>query len=271
MTLRLFCLCFFLSLTPKGWALEADRFFYSGDGKLQVEGGQKKLDHFSGRLIALLDYLEEHWGSRNEKIKILSGYRSPEYNDGLRRQGRLAGKASLHMEGMAADFVMKGVPAKTIWDYVRTLNCCGVGFYHGDAVHIDTGPPRFWDEKSSKVGTDISLHNKTIWLTTLFDIYQPGEAVVFNIVRITEYPFGIKKNLEIQRDGKTIATVSLPNTPDCLMIQKREEGQNFSLSLLEGKIPYGEKLKIKASFCNKPSPEMPDATLSNPFTIASPG
>src|SRR5713101_2786215 len=131
-------------------------------------------DAISLRLISFLDYIEDRF---HQPITIISGYRSPEYNEGLRSQGRLAAKASLHMEGMAADIMTQKNLAAKAFKIIRDLHCCGVGFYHGNSLHLDTGPPRFWDETSSKVKTDISTHNKSIMVRTDQDIYLPGEKV----------------------------------------------------------------------------------------------
>ena len=228
------------------------RYFFSGDGKLALKGGEQSLQNLSPRLIALLDYLQDKLGSDKKEMRILSGYRSPEYNEGLRKKGGLAGKASLHTEGMAADFTLKGVDAKKIWEFVRAMNCCGVGYYHGDAVHVDTGPARFWYETSSKVFTGIAEHNKQVYLATEFDIYRPGEKIGFDIVRITEYPFGIQL-------GK-----------GCRLIASRDKAKNLEWMPPGAKKFRNKPQSLQLKVCQKPSPEMPDTLSSNTFIIASP-
>ncbi|MBI5299405.1 MAG: DUF882 domain-containing protein [Deltaproteobacteria bacterium] len=259
-------LLFFLSVTT--FATEEGRFFYHGNGKLKISNASK-LRGLSPRLIALIDYLQEQLSYGKGTVKILSGYRSPQYNENLRKQGRLAGKASLHLEGMAADFVMEGVSAKKMWEYARQLNCCGVGFYHGNAIHLDTGPPRFWDETTSKVYTDISTHNKQIYAVTRYDIYHPGENLTFQIVRATEYPFGIKNEVRIMNDGNEWKKVNLENKEDCIVVHNREEAQQFTIPILQLLDGGAQQLSIQISFCNKPSDEMPDQILSNPFVIVT--
>lgn len=236
-----------LSLYPQ---YPQERYFFSGDGNLVLKGDKKKLENLSPRLVAILDYLQEKLGDGKRPIRISSGYRSPEYNEALRKKGGLAGKASLHLEGMAADFSMEGVDAQTLWQFVREMNCCGVGFYHGNAVHIDTGPPRFWDETSSKVFTDIASHNKQIYLTTEFDIYHPKEKINFDIVRITEYPFGIKMG------GK------------CRVVASKNEAKNIKFTA-KVKKSRGKPQRLELKVCQKPSPEMPDKIVSNTFIIDS--
>lgn len=254
-------------LSGKGGAQENfSRYFYHGDGKLAVAGGTQKLKPLSGRLTALLDYLQDQLTDGKGTIEIISGYRSPEYNEALRKKGRLAAKASLHIEGMAADFALSGVPAKKLWEFVRELDCCGAGYYAGQMVHVDTGPARFWDQKGSKVFTDISAHNKQIYLTTEFDIYRLGETLNFRFVRMTEYPFGVLPKMEIVQKGRSIKKMKLKSEQSCLLIQNREEAQYFSITLPQ-RLLREAPLQLRLRFCQKPSPEMPDFVLSNPLVI----
>ena len=266
-TLSIFILSITLATTVQA---EPARYFYAGDGKLAVKGGKKILQHLSPRLIALLDYLQEKLSHGKSQVEIWSGYRSPEYNESLRQKGKLAGKASMHIEGMAADFTMVGVASRKIWEYVRSLNCCGVGYYHGEAVHLDTGPARFWDEKTTKVFTDISLHNKQIYVVTEYDIYQPGEKLNFNLVRLTELPFGMKNEMVLLKDNKEWKKMTLAKQEGCFLIRSRQEAKDLSIELPEAVTPQNQKLKLKVFFCSKPSEEMPDFISSNPFIIASP-
>ena len=251
----------FLILSILFWSIavgaQSPRYFYQGDGKLSVEGGEKNLEGLSPRLVALLDYLQDQLTSGKGAITIYSGHRSPEYNEQLRRKGKLAGKASLHIEGMAADFTLAGVGAKQLWEFVRGLDCCGAGYYAGRMVHLDTGPKRFWDQKTSKVFTDIAAHNKQIYAVTEFDIYRPGEALKFRLVRMTEFPFGIRPDLGIGR---------LKTKEKCVLIDNREAAQDFSL-ILPKKLPRNQHPQVRVQFCSKPHEQMPDFVLSNAFII----
>ncbi|OGQ04876.1 MAG: hypothetical protein A3F82_10135 [Deltaproteobacteria bacterium RIFCSPLOWO2_12_FULL_44_12] len=249
---------------------EFSRYFFSGDGKLSLKAEGKGMDKVSPRLIAILDYLQDQLGGGKAKIEIQSGYRSPEYNESLRQKGKLAGKASLHIDGMAVDFVMLGIPAKKIWEYVRGLNCCGIGYYHGDGVHLDTGPARFWDEKTTKVFTDISLHNKQIYVTTEYDIYQPGETLQFRLARITEVPFGMESEVALLKNKKEWKKVKVEGDKGCITIKNREGAKAFFVKLPTEVTSSNEKLGLKISFCSKPAPEMPETATSNTFIIASP-
>jgi uncharacterized protein YcbK (DUF882 family) len=81
--------------------------------------------------------------ARNEPIKIISGYRSPAYNEHLRELGRHVARNSYHMRGLAIDFVFAGVNTKKIAGIAKSFDSGGVGTYP-DFVHIDVGPVRYW-------------------------------------------------------------------------------------------------------------------------------
>jgi len=79
------------------------------------------------------------------RFHVVSGYRSPETNDILRKRGRFVAKHSLHMQGGAADIRIPG------FNLVRLRNVCmdqkagGVGYYpRSDFVHVDIGDIRYW-------------------------------------------------------------------------------------------------------------------------------
>jgi len=142
------------------------------------------------RLIEFLDFLQDRLRP-GARIAITSGYRSPEYNTKVRKRGGLAAKASLHQYGMAVDLEIEGVPARRLWEYVKALGFGGAGYYHGKTVHIDVGPARSWDEKTSGVGTGISDDNKLIGLVVNYDVYLPGEPITMRFIRMTAFPIGV--------------------------------------------------------------------------------
>lgn len=78
-------------------------------------------------------------------LEILSGYRSPETNEWLRKRGRRAAKNSLHMRGMAIDFYCPDRSLKGLRNTARTFKVGGVGYYpRSGFIHVDTGPIRYW-------------------------------------------------------------------------------------------------------------------------------
>ena len=222
------------------------------------------------RLIALLDYLQDEL--KGGMIKITSGYRSPGYNDGLRKKGKLAAKTSMHIEGMAADIDLDGVDGKKLWEFVRNLDCCGAGYYHGKGIHIDVGPSRFWDETSTGVEKDLGSRNKLVMLRTNFDYYKMGERIYTTLGRITDYPIGIKPKVTLENSkGKTLETLpidlkDLKETNGCVTVPNRAAARSVEFDLPE-KFKMDDKIAVRMEFCEKPAPEMPDSILSNVISV----
>ncbi|QQR81749.1 MAG: DUF882 domain-containing protein [Deltaproteobacteria bacterium] len=225
----------------------------------------EKDEWVSPRLISLLDFLQDHFSQG--MITIVSGYRSPEYNEGLRKKGRQAAMTSLHIEGMASDINIEGVEGKDLWVYVRNLECCGAGYYQGKGIHIDTGPVRFWDQTSTKVKEKLGARNKLIIANTDKDFYTSGEKGSLILARITDYPIMIHKKGVIKKDNKVIGDVFLEtDKEDCVLIKNRHQARNLFFTLTE-KSKKAEKAKLEFSFCEKAFPEMKDSISSNPFSI----
>lgn len=236
-------------------------------------GNDKPLSAISLRLIEFLDYLEDnlHPGAR---ITIVSGWRSPQYNTDLRNKGRLAAKASLHQYGMAADIKIQGTSSKRVWKTVKQLGFGGTGYYKGELVHIDVGPSRSWDEKTSGVGTDISTKNKLIGIVTDYDFYLPGERVELRFIRMTAFPIGVTPEFvleKVETNGqlKTInrfkpsfAIAAKNNCPQFLNI-----GQMMGIRWkLPDDISPG-RYKIRASFCQRLWEAMPTRVYTPEFAI----
>jgi len=109
-------------------------------------------DHYSGDvgridpgLFGLLFDLGQTLGT-DAPFQVISGYRSPVTNERLRttRGGGVA-KHSLHMDGMAIDIRLPGVPLADLRDAAMSLKDGGVGFYLSENfVHVDTGRVRHW-------------------------------------------------------------------------------------------------------------------------------
>ncbi len=77
------------------------------------------------------------------EVHIISGYRSPEYNEYLRSSGHQVVKESLHLRGLAVDFTIPGVRTRAISRVAKRFAAGGVGKYP-DFVHIDLGRVRYW-------------------------------------------------------------------------------------------------------------------------------
>jgi uncharacterized protein YcbK (DUF882 family) len=292
---------------------QAGRFFYTGNGHVKLynpKNGQRQtiqyrlsdgsypdeamaqidkvfslksgadIGHMSLRFIALLDYIQDTFGEGIKTLQLDSAYRAPAYNQGLRNQGRTVAKASTHMEGMAADITIPGVKGKFLWESLRDKNCCGVGWYGKDSVHVDTGPARWWTGATSKVKTTISDHNKKILVRTDFDMYQRGQTAELFVGRITEYPIGVKSELRLVRvsnsgEEKTLKKLSAEfssvtdgTKQTCQLIKSREEARGIRWRLPKRMRSRSEKsLHIRVDVCEKSHPEMPDSFLSNRIEI----
>lgn len=96
------------------------------------------------RTIEYLNRIDKDLGGGHE-IHIISGFRSPVYNDLLRREGRHVAGNSLHMQGKAIDIAIPQIGIETVRRTALSLRSGGVGFYPGPGfVHIDSGPFRTW-------------------------------------------------------------------------------------------------------------------------------
>jgi uncharacterized protein YcbK (DUF882 family) len=95
-------------------------------------------EHISPRLLFMLDYFSD-LAAPGKVIHLHSGYRNPEYNSKLKKSGLTVAKTSLHIDGMALDFSLEGVKGRDLWELIRQKNCCGVGHYGGEIIHLD-GP-----------------------------------------------------------------------------------------------------------------------------------
>jgi uncharacterized protein YcbK (DUF882 family) len=290
-------------------AADVRRFFFSGDGRISLVS-EKNGESFAGRyrlgrgsydktameaiyrvfgvpyepelsglslrLIEFLDFLEDRLRP-GARITIISGYRSPEYNTSLRNRGRLAAKASLHQYGMAADLKMDGVPGRRVWDYVKSLGFGGAGYYHGEIVHVDVGPARWWDEKTSGVGTGISDNNKLIGLVTDYDFYLPGEMMALRFIRMTAFPIGVAPEfaLECQTGpgGAEEVTRFKPSFPasaqkECPRFTKIGQMSAIRWRLLQELLPG--RYRVRARFCNTAWEGMPPEVSTPEFQILPP-
>jgi len=160
------------------------KFFRSnGDGR---EG------EISLRLIELLGWVQTR--HRPRRMTLMSGYRSPQHNAGIRAAGARAANASLHTEGLAADIRLGGVDVRRIWLDLREHATGGAGYYRSDAfLHVDTGPARFWEEGTSRVDEDLSGGNARVFARTEFDRYQPGERVSLRLHSVTSTPLRVAR------------------------------------------------------------------------------
>ena len=90
-------------------------------------------------------YTVHQMTQKNEPYEILSGYRCPKTNQGLRSHGEGVAKNSLHMTGQAIDLRLPGFNTKQIKTLAVSLKAGGVGYYpKSNFVHMDSGDVRTW-------------------------------------------------------------------------------------------------------------------------------
>lgn len=95
-------------------------------------------------LIDLVAGLSGQFG-RPDAVQVISGYRSPASNAALQARSSGVATRSLHMQGMAMDIRISGVPLPRLRDAALALGRGGVGYYpESDFVHVDVGRVRRW-------------------------------------------------------------------------------------------------------------------------------
>ncbi len=231
--------------------------------------GQIKGEHISPRLIFMLNYFS-NLVAPGRTIFMTSGYRSPEYNTGLRNGGKLAAKTSTHMDGLALDFYIEGIKGKELWEMIRQKDCCGVGHYGGKEIHLDAGRPRFWEAATSKVGTNESDYNRRIYLSTEFDRYGAGQRVRLSFSSVSDFGFGIRRKAVLTaesagNDFQTEIDIQTSDPSECLPIQDRSASHAIYLFLPEG-LKKG-RYRLGLDFCQRPFEQMPIKVLSNEIEI----
>jgi uncharacterized protein YcbK (DUF882 family) len=100
---------------------------------------------YDPRLFDLLHDLAIALGRPNAEIDVVCGYRTPWSNEYLRTHGHGVARHSLHMQAMAIDIRVPGVPTSELRDAALALHRGGVGYYaSSDFVHVDVGRVRRW-------------------------------------------------------------------------------------------------------------------------------
>ena len=109
-------------------------------------------DHYTGDIKAMDPQLMDLLNSANRQLgcsapfHILSGYRSPQTNNRLRRQRSGVAKSSYHTLGRAIDIRLPGCDTRQLRAACLDLKLGGVGYYpRSDFVHLDTGVFRTWN------------------------------------------------------------------------------------------------------------------------------
>lgn len=231
--------------------------------------GQGRGEHISPRLIFMLNYFS-NLVAPGKIIYLTSGYRSPEYNTGLRKAGKIAAKTSSHIDGLALDFYIEGIKGKELWETIRQKDCCGAGHYGGKEVHLDAGRPRFWEAATAKVTTNESDYNRRMYLSSDLDRYRSGQTLRLSLSSVSDFGFGIRKKAVLVADPEGLyplreIDIRTKETSDCLPIKDRAASHTIDLTL-----PHGLKdgrYRIRLDFCQRPFEQMPSTIVSNEIEI----
>jgi uncharacterized protein YcbK (DUF882 family) len=294
---------FSAGFSPRGEAQADERpFFLMGDGRLHLRNlksgqeirvdllnpdgslNEKSLleidslfglsfsergEHISPRMLFMLDYFSDR-AAPGKTILLHSGYRSPEYNERLKKAGNIVANTSLHLDGMALDFSIEGVKGKELWEKIRREDCCGVGHYGGDVLHLDAGRPRFWESATAGVTTGQSDYNRRIYLSTEFDRYAPGQKVRLHLSAVSSFGFGIRPEAVLVHDAAGERMVTRLETrdlarSDCLPIADRKQARFIYLNLPVDLAPG--RYRFRLEFCHRPFEQMPVQTVSNEIEV----
>jgi uncharacterized protein YcbK (DUF882 family) len=230
-------------------AAEPPRFFVAGDGRLAISNAHTGVaasvryrredgtydraalaqlgrvfrsagDDGGGRpslrLVEVLSHVQRIAGGK--PLVLLSGWRSPAYNERLRARGARAAGGSLHTEGLAADVAFPRPALEGLWTKIRALDCCGAGFYRTEGfLHVDVGRPRFWEAATSRVDENLSAGNARLFARTEYDRYRAGEPIVVVLHALTAPPVGIARTARVGRVA-AVLEADLPERDGCLEV-----------------------------------------------------
>lgn len=76
-------------------------------------------------------------------VEILSGFRTEETNEMLRKKSPYVAKNSFHKRGKALDFRIPGISTSVVKKIADSVVRGGLGTYK-NFIHVDTGPYRRW-------------------------------------------------------------------------------------------------------------------------------
>jgi uncharacterized protein YcbK (DUF882 family) len=104
-----------------------------------------EIHEYDPRVFDLLHDLMAVLGNPDREIDVVCGYRTPWSNEYLRTHGHGVAEHSLHMQAMAIDIRVPGIPTAQLRDAALALHRGGVGYYAAsDFVHVDVGRVRRW-------------------------------------------------------------------------------------------------------------------------------
>jgi uncharacterized protein YcbK (DUF882 family) len=279
-----------------GFASDFPRFFISGTGKLAVvnahsdekvavtyrrpdgsydraaldqlrhvfrSSGDARETTMALRLVEVLSRVQQLAGGK--PLVLLSGYRSPEYNESIRAKGAKAAAGSLHTEGLAADIAPPRPLLLGLWKKIRDLDCCGAGYYAQDGfLHVDVGRPRFWEPATSRVEENLSASNARLFARSEFDRYRRDEEMVVSVYSLTVPPVRIARTARLESDGG--ATIPLRVGDD------GEAGTCFTLdasgaALRVAGVKDAARGRLVLATCEPREGRTPETVETNPIEV----
>lgn len=104
-----------------------------------------EVHEYDPRVFDVLHDLTTALGNPDLEIDVVCGYRTPWSNEFLRTHGHGVARHSLHMQAMAIDVRIPGIPTARLRDAALSLQRGGVGYYAAsNFVHVDVGRVRRW-------------------------------------------------------------------------------------------------------------------------------
>jgi uncharacterized protein YcbK (DUF882 family) len=221
------------------------------------------------RLVELLDYVEDTY--KPKRLTLVSGYRSPEFNQALRAGGRRVAQASLHTEGMAADVQPAGLKLRPLWNTLRAAQLGGVGLYAGEGfLHLDTGKARFWEAATSGVDQNPAKENARLFARTDFDRYATLDGALIRLHSVTALPIRIARTARV---GAATVELTSPDAGvradgDCWVFD--EPADSYALSVTTPLPPPLTRAPIRLATCAPRIGATPAEVLTNPVERVAP-
>lgn len=176
------------------------------------------------------------------------------------------------MDGLALDFWLEGVDGKRLWETIKAKNCGGIGHYGGKTVHFDAGRPRFWEAATSGTRAPGAGQQPASLPGHRADppLRGPGTrpAVVLQPQFLCLWRAANRAALPCLQSAAT--GCQCPPRPEHQAPSARRSATarwpTRSPAQLPANTPPGRYL-IKTEFCDKPFPQMPSETFSNPIEL----
>ncbi|HXJ35929.1 MAG TPA: DUF882 domain-containing protein [Candidatus Eisenbacteria bacterium] len=240
---------------------------YDPDALAQIRRVLRSRDGAEGdvalRLVELLGHVYVMRGK--VPLTIVSGYRSPDYNEAIRARGARAASESLHTEGLAADVAFPGKQLRPLWMQIRSLDCCGAGYYQSEGfLHLDVGRPRFWEPATSKVEQHLSAGNALVFARTEFDRYATGETIIVELHAMTAPPVLIAKDAVLAGgtgETKVRVEADLPEREGCWDVAER------GVRMRVVGAPAAARGRLTLRTCTPRVEKTPETVATNPIEV----